>query len=110
VIIEKSYAFSVSIVKLYLKLHDAHKWEHALFEQLLRCGTSIGANAQEAAHAQSHKDFVCKMSIALKEASETQYWLRLLADTGFLSGDDMLKDCNELIRILTAILKSAKEE
>lgn len=113
VVAEKSYSFSVRIVKLYLRLHEEHRWEHALFEQLLCSGTSIGANIQEAAYAQSRKDFINKQCIALKEASETLYWLRLLTDTEFIEQEESTKlqaDCSEIIRILTAIVNSSKDK
>ena len=81
-------------------------------KQLLRSGTSIGANITEAQQAQSKSDFVHKMSIALKEAAETNYWLRLLHATDYLSDKamkSMIMDCSELEKMLTAIIKSAKE-
>lgn len=82
-----------------------------LSKQILRSGTSIGANVAEANQAQSKADFVSKLSIALKEAVETEYWLCLLKDEHFLTkqqADSMIDDCKELIRILTASIKTAK--
>lgn len=84
VIQAKSYAFAVRIVKLYQHL-SAEKKEYVLSRQVLRCGTSIGANVEEAIGGQSRADFVSKMSIAYKEARETSYWLRLLSDTDYLT-------------------------
>ncbi len=111
IIEEKSFDFAVSIVNLYKYLCDSKK-EYVLSKQLLRSGTSIGANVAEAQQAQSKADFVSKMSIALKEATETKYWLRLLNATNFLNEPDtktILADCVEIEKILTSILKSSKE-
>ena len=106
----KSFQFAVRIVKLYKYLNDS-KNEHTLSKQLLRSGTGIGANIAEAQQAQSHADFISKMSIALKEAAETNYWLRLLQATDYLSEAEFSSihsDCRELEKMLTAILKSTK--
>ncbi len=84
VIQQKSYAFAVRIVKVYQYLCD-EKREFTLSKQLLRCGTSVGANVEEAIGGQSDKDFFAKLTISYKEARETQYWIRLLTDTGYLS-------------------------
>ena len=92
-------------------LADAQK-EYVLSKQMLRAGTSIGANIAEAQQAQSKSDFVHKMSIALKEAAETHYWLRLLNATDYLTDralESIILDCSELEKMLTAIIKSAKE-
>ena len=108
--VEKSFAFAVRIVKLYQYLTDKHK-EYVLSKQLLRSGTSIGANVAEAQRGQSKADFISKMSIALKEANETQYWLKLLYKTEYLSKsqfDSINDDINTLISILTAICKTSK--
>ena len=105
---EKSFEFSVRIVNLYRYL-TKEKQEFVLAKQLLRCGTSIGANISEAQYAQSKADFQSKMHIALKEASETAYWLRLLHRTDYLSADQfesLYKDVDELLRILSAICKN----
>ena len=78
----------------------------------MRCGTSIGANIAEAEQAQTHNDFIAKMNIALKEAAETNYWLRLLAATDYLSETEFLSihsDCRELEKMLTAIIKTARQ-
>jgi len=110
IIEEKSFAFAIRIVNLYKHLNEAKK-EFVLSKQLLRSGTSIGANVAEAEQAQSTPDFVSKMSIALKEASETKYWIRLLASTRYLTEDEavsILNDCVEIEKILVSIIKSSK--
>lgn len=110
VIEEKSFAFAVRIVNLYKHLSKSKK-EYVLSKQLLRSGTSIGANVAEAEQAQSTADFVSKMSIALKEAAETKYWIRLLTSTDYLTKQEsfsILNDCIELERILVSIIKSIK--
>lgn len=106
---EKSYAFAVSIVRFCMKLQENH--EYILSKQLLRSGTSVGANIEEAIHAQSKRDFIAKLSIAYKEAHETQYWLRLLRDTGKSTARDVdmvLKELQEILGLLTAIIKTAR--
>ena len=108
---EKSFRFAVRIVHLHKHLCSVKK-EYILSKQLLRSGTSIGANIAEAQQAQSKSDFAHKMSIALKEASETDYWIRLLHATEYLSDkekDSILLGCEELIKMLTAIVKSSKK-
>lgn len=106
--VEKSFDFSVRIVRLFQYL-TKEKQEYVLAKQLLRCGTSIGANISEAQYAQSKADFHAKMHIALKEANETEYWLRLLHKTDYLSTsqfNSIHKDVDELISILAAICKN----
>lgn len=106
----KTYAFAVRIVKLYQYL-STHQKEFVLSKQLLRSGTSIGANIEEGVAAQSRKDFISKFSIALKEAKETHYWLRLLKDCSYIddkSFDSIIADCTETIVLLTKILKTTK--
>ena len=106
---QKSFDFAVRIVNLYKYLTEKHK-EYVLSKQLLRSGTSIGANVSEAQRGQSKADFIAKMSIALKEANETAYWLKLLYKTDYLSQvqyDSLETDVNELISILTAICKTS---
>ncbi|MBE6700855.1 MAG: four helix bundle protein [Ruminococcaceae bacterium] len=106
--VEKSFAFAIRIVNLYKYLKENHN-EHVLSKQLLRSGTSIGANVAEAQRGQSKADFVAKMSIALKEANETQYWIKLLYKTEYLNKsqyESINTDINELISILTAICKT----
>ena len=109
IIVDKSFDFAVRIVNLYKYLSHERK-ESVLSKQLLRSGTSIGANVSEGERAQSKADFISKMSIALKEANETNYWLRLLYQTEYLNKtqyDSMNTDISELIRILVAICKSS---
>ena len=110
IIEKKSFDFAIRIVNLYKHLSDKKK-EYVLSKQLLRSGTSIGANVAEAQQAQSKADFVSKISIALKETTETKYWLRLLNATDYLSDVEIktiLSDCVEIEKILTSILKSSK--
>ena len=109
-IVEKSMAFAVRIVRLFQHLTEK-KRECVMSKQVLRSGTSIGANVRESNSAQSKADFISKISIALKECDETGYWLELLMRTKFLSQDEYLSidsDCRELFAVLTAILKSAR--
>ena len=106
---EKSYAFALRVIGLARLLRNEREFE--LAGQLLRSGTSIGANVEEAQAAHSRPDFVAKMSIAAKEARETHYWLRLLRDskTGPLHGlAGLLREADELIRLLTAIVKTGQ--
>ena len=108
---DKAYAFAVRTVHLARYLIE-QKREFVLSKQVLRSGTSIGANIEEANQAQSRKDFIHKLSIALKEATETNYWLRLLRDTQLLDeplASSLLRDCGELERILTASIRTSKK-
>ena len=108
---EKSFSFAVRIIKLYKHLTE-NKKEYVLSKQLLRSGTSIGANVSEGERGQSKADFVSKMSIALKEANETDYWLRLLYAGEYLNQvefESMSRDVNELISILVSICKTANK-
>jgi len=110
VVRDKSYAFAIRIVKLYQHLSVTKK-EFVLSKQILRCGTSIGANVEEALGGQSRPDFISKMSIAYKEARETCYWLRLLKDTDYLTQtefDSIYDNAEELCRLIASILKSTK--
>ena len=110
-IAEKSFEFAVRLVNLSKFLTSEHK-EYTLSKQLLRSGTSIGANVAEAQRGQSHADFLAKMSIALKEANETHYWLKLLYRTSYLSKsqfDSMEQDIQEILSILMAICKTASQ-
>ena len=107
VIVEKSFDFAVMIVKLTRRLKEQGV-EHSLINQLLRSGTSIGANVEEAQDAQSKNDFIAKMSIALKEAREARYWLKILKETDNFSDDELSNYLEEIIRILTKILKTSK--
>ncbi|MEZ4906557.1 MAG: four helix bundle protein [Saprospiraceae bacterium] len=110
IIQEKSFDFAVKIVELY-KYLVYEKKEYVLSKQILRSGTSIGANVEEAIGGQSNKDFVHKISIAYKEARETHYWIRLLIKTRFI--DEKIKlidDLEEILRILGSIQKTLKEK
>ena len=108
---EKSYAFAIKIVTLSQFL-QAEKKEYVLSKQILRSGTSIGALIREAEFGQSKPDFIHKMSVALKEANETAYWLNILKDTGYLTLEkfDLLqKDVMELIAMLVSTVKTTKQ-
>ena len=110
VVREKSYAFAVRIVNACRHLVDVKK-EFVLSKQLLRSGTSIGANVEEAIGGQSGKDFYAKLCIAYKEARETHYWIRLLTDTEYLTpsqAESLIKEAEELLKILGSILKTIK--
>ena len=108
---EKSFRFAVRIVNLCRYLQTERK-EYALSKQLLRSGTSIGANIAESQQAQSRADFVNKLNIALKEAYETNYWLRLMFETQYLNTQEfesIVADCKELEKLLIAIVKTSQE-
>ena len=108
----KSFSFAIRIVNLSKHL-NAEKKEYVLSKQLLKSGTSIGANVSEAEQAQSRADFRSKFGIALKEAVETDYWLRLLYATEYLTPQEFQSihsDCKEIEKMLTSIIKSSKEE
>ncbi len=108
---DKSYDFALRIVKVY-KYIVAEKKEYVLSKQILRAGTSIGANVEEGNQAQSKSDFVHKLSIAKKEAFETDYWLRILRDSDYLTekqAESLLTDCQELQKLLTSSIKTAKK-
>lgn len=111
VVLEKSFKFSIRVVKLFEYLIIKNRNIEPLLKQLLRSGTSIGANITEALSAYSKKDFINKLGISLKEARESEYWLRLLTATNHLDkkeSDSIQKDCEELIKLLTTIIKSSK--
>ncbi|MEP1151857.1 MAG: four helix bundle protein [Balneola sp.] len=107
-IYKKSFQFSLEIIELYRLLLEEK--EFVLSKQLLRSATSIGANVNEASAAESKKDFIHKMAISLKEARETHYWLSLLKESHFIEKDlnRELNACTELIKILTAIIKTSR--
>ncbi|MBQ4165616.1 MAG: four helix bundle protein [Oscillospiraceae bacterium] len=110
IIEDKSKKFAVRIIRLYKFLGEDKK-EYVMSKQILRSGTSIGANVKEGEYAQSKADFTSKMNIALKEAAETSYWLELLAETDYITQEQFVSinsDCVELIKILTAIVKNSK--
>ena len=107
---EKSYRFAVRIVKLCQYLQE-EKHEFVLSQQVEKSGTSIRANITEGQQGQSRADFIAKLSIALKESSETKYWLSLLHDTGYLTDREyrsISSDCIEIEKLLTSILKTTK--
>ena len=111
IILKKSKQFAIRIVKLYQYLCNDKK-EYVMSKQILRSGTSIGANVHEAVRGSSKADFKNKMNIALKEASETEYWLQLLHDTEYLDEKQFLSinaDCVELNKILISIVKNSNE-
>ena len=106
---EKSFRFAIRIVHLHKLLQ--YRSETVLSKQLLRSGTSVGALIRESEQAESRADFIHKLSIALKEADETEYWLALLHETEYLNEKEygsIVNDCRELLRILTAIIKTSK--
>ena len=111
VVLDKSMGFSVRVVRLYQHLCSERK-EYTLSKQLLRCGTSIGANINEAQYAVSRNDFLNKMYISLKECAETLYWIELLHRTDYLSDSQyasIVGDCKELHSLLSSITKSTRE-
>ena len=110
-ILDKSKAFALRIIKLYDYLQKKKK-EYVISKQIVRSGMSIGANAKEASLAQSKPAFIAKMNISLAECGETEYWLELLYDSGYIDKeafDSMYKDNKELLKMLTSIIKSARE-
>ena len=110
IIKEKSEKFAARIMRLYPYLRE-EKHEYVVSKQILRSGTSIGANVREALDGQSKADFIAKMSIALKEASETEYWLTLLHESAYLTKEEytsIQKDCVEVIKILISIIKTSR--
>ena len=107
---EKSFTFAVRIVKLYKYLVDEKK-EYTLSKQLLKSGTSVGANIEEAIGGYTKKDFRAKMSISYKEIRETKYWLRLLKETAFITNpqfESLHNDAEELAKILFKIIENSK--
>ncbi|HMK28018.1 MAG TPA: four helix bundle protein [Chitinophagaceae bacterium] len=110
IIVQKSYAFALQIIQLYKLLIE--KKEFVLSKQILRSGTSIGANIHEAVASQSKRDFVHKLAIAVKEARETSYWLNLLKDGQYITNDEFVilnNHCDEIIKILNSIILTTKE-
>ena len=111
IIEKKSYDFALEVIQLYKNLVESER-EYIMSKQVLRSGTSIGANVREANSGVSKKDFVNKLGIALKEAKETEYWLSLLSDSNYLSKDkfeSLIQKCNELIKILRSIILTTKQ-
>jgi four helix bundle protein len=112
IVVSKSYAFALEIINLYKFLCSSPK-EYVLSKQLLRSGTSIGANVNEAMISESKRDFIHKLGIALKEAREISYWLHLLKDTKYLKADEanrIVNLCHELIRIISSIILTTKQK
>ncbi|TAL57828.1 MAG: four helix bundle protein [Bacteroidetes bacterium] len=109
IIKDKSYQFAIKVVRFYKHLVE-NKREFIIAKQVIRSGTSIGAMIEEANQAESKADFIHKLSVANKEANETHYWLRLLRDSDIIGKEYLYlqNDCEELIRLLTAIIKSTK--
>ena len=108
-LLENSYSFALRIVKL--SRHLIERNEFVLSRQILKSGTSIGANITEAQQAESHRDFVHKLSIANKEAFETEYWIRLLRDSEYLTrkqAESLIAECNSLQRMLISALKKLR--
>ncbi|MGJ0329360.1 four helix bundle protein [Aliarcobacter cryaerophilus] len=113
IILDKSFEFAIRVVKLYKYLCDDKK-EYILSKQLLRAGTSIGANINEAQAGKSKADFIAKMAIASKEARESKYWIDLLIKTDYLDINEnhvksLLNDIEEIIKLLTSIVKTSME-
>lgn len=107
---EKAFEFALRNIKLYQYLVGEYK-EFVLSKQVLKSGTSIGANIEESVHAQSKIDFIHKLSIAQKEACETNYWIRLLKESDYIKpklAESLLSDCEEIQRMLTASIKTVK--
>ncbi len=110
VIQEKSFSFAIRIMKTARFLREKKEFEIA--SQLIRCGTSVGANVEEAIGAQSTKDFNCKMNIAHKESRESHYWIRLLKESDVLEerlADSLISDCEEIMKLTASILKTLKK-
>lgn len=110
IVVDKSKTFALRIIRLYQYLQNDKK-EFILSKQLLRSGTSIGANIREAIRGQSKADFYAKMNISLKEAGETEYWLELLHESGYIEQkafDSIYDDCQQLIKILVSITKTQR--
>ncbi len=112
VIVDKSYQFGLRTIKLYIHLGKL-RVERELLIQFLKCGTSVGANVEEAMGAQSTRDFISKLNISYKESREARYWLMLFKDAGLLDiklADSFIADVDELRKILSSILKTSKEK
>ncbi len=109
-IVDRSYKFALEIIKL-VNLLPRSTSGAVISNQIMKAGTSIGVNVEEAQGASSKKDFTNKMTISKKEARETRYWLRLIKDSGTLKSvqvEELLNECNEILKILTAIVKTSK--
>lgn len=111
IVIDKSYNFALEIIKMHQNLIKERRVDTSILRQLLKSGTSIGANANEAVGAYSRKEFIVKFQIAYKETKETLYWLNLLADSGILEDSrsiPLIEDCEEILKIITSIIKTTK--
>jgi len=111
ILLEKSKQFAIRIIRLCQYLRKEKK-EFIISDQIFRSGTSIGANSRESRRAQGTKDFIYKLYVALKEADETAYWLELLVETDYISQTEFISiyaDCEELLKLLTSIIKTTKE-
>lgn len=111
IIQKKSYSYTLRIVSLYKELIE-NKKEFVLSKQILRSGTSIGSNVEEAIGGQSRKDFLAKLSIAYKEARETHYWIRILLDSGYIDNvyaKSLISDCEEILRIIGSIQMTVRK-
>ena len=111
IIVKKSYAFALEVITLYKFLIE--RKEFVMSKQILRSGTSIGANIHEAVAGESKKDFIHKLSIAAKESRETSYWLNLLKDSNYIDQEQFItlyNNCQEIIRILNSIILTTKEK
>ena len=112
IIKEKSFSFALEVIQIYKKLNSEKK-EFVMSKQLLRSGTSIGANIREAEYAQSKADFISKLSIALKEANEADYWIELLHISGYINLEDFQntkQKISEQLRLLTIIINTSKQQ
>jgi len=110
IIKKKSYKFALNTA-LFCKMLIEERREYVLSKQLMKSGTSVGANVEEALHAESKQDFIHKLSIALKEAHESHFWLHIIRDSGYATKEDLghlFKEVNEVISLITAIIKSTK--
>ncbi len=111
IIVKKSYSFALEVIKIYKFLINEKK-EYVISKQMLRSGTSVGANIHEAIASESKKDFIHKLGIAVKEARETSYWLNLLKDSDYIVDEqfkNLNSNCDEVIRILNSIILTTKE-
>jgi four helix bundle protein len=112
IIKEKSFSFALEVIQIYKKLNSEKK-EFVMSKQLLRSGTSIGANIREAEYAQSKADFISKLSIALKESNEADYWIELLHISGYINLEDFQntkQKISEQLRLLTSIINTSKQQ
>ena len=112
IIVNKTVDFSLKIIKLYKYLCEEKK-EYIMSKQILRSGTSIGANVREAVNSQSKKEFIAKMNISLKEVSETEYWLELLIKSNYIDefqAKNIVFDCSEIAKIIISIIKTSNNQ